>query len=510
MHLSLTSWPRWAWPLVTALLVALTLSGSGFRTALHAPGRSAGHPSIQVASAPVHGWIPRGVLSPAPLGQPQASRQADAWSQGTTQPKTYVQFNGMGQDNWNRPDSNAAASPNDLVELVNAQIAAYTKTGQNLFQLSLQQWDHVPSQARIFDPHVTYDMQNGHYIVIDLRTDGPSSSFVDLSVSVTSSAQGNWCKYSFSVQDGSNQPDYPGLGFDGQAVYVTMNMLSVFNGSFQYAKLLIINKAQLYQCASPVSVTTIRDLKNPDGSLAYAVIPARTFDSEPAEYLVNSALMFGIGDGPSAGGQSQTSANSITLWTLTNPLINPTLTNTAITVQTYTLPPYARQKGSNALISTGGPMMQQAVVYSGDLWTAHTTGFGLNNQYAAAQWFEFNAAQQTLVQQQIYGLNGYYVFMPAITVIPNGSAFMVFDASSSTSYVGVYDTARQAADPPNQMGPYALLQAGLGPFATSGQLNWGDFFSAAIDPSDMTKVWVCAEYPATGDHWATTIGEIGF
>jgi hypothetical protein len=389
-----------------------------------------------------------------------------------------------------------------VVEMINAEWAAYSKSGTNLFQTTLQQWYNFPAWAGMFDPRVIYDSLAGHYVMINIYYAPNGTGYIDLSASMTSSALGNWCKYEINVQDGVNQPDFPGLGFDSQAIYVSMNMYPIGSNTFSYAKLLILNKAQLYQCASPVSSYTFANLLNPDGTLAFAVQPGRTLDNEPAEYLANSAL----------GNQNPGSpikANYLTMWTLTNPLNNPTLTNAAIPVSTYMVPPNARQKGSSSLIYTGGPMLLQATVYAGALWTALTSAFGTNNQYAAIRWFELDPVNNVVLQGGTYGANGAYAFMPAITVTANGNAIMMFDASTPNIYVGVYYAGRQASAPLNEMSTYVVLQPGSGPFS-SPEEYWGDFFSAAVDPADTTKVWICGQYALPGNQWGTVIGEVGY
>ncbi len=43
----------------------------------------------------------------------------------------------------------------------------------------------------------------------------------------------------------ANWADYPTLGFDEQAIYIAVNMFT-FNGPFQYTKLRILNKSEVY------------------------------------------------------------------------------------------------------------------------------------------------------------------------------------------------------------------------------------------------------------------------
>ncbi len=81
-----------------------------------------------------------------------------------------------------------------------------------------------------------------------------------LATSWTSDPLGTWCVFALDATvDGSTPTahwaDFPGLAVDDQAVYITSNQFSfpTSSGTFQYSKLRILNKAQLYNntCALP-------------------------------------------------------------------------------------------------------------------------------------------------------------------------------------------------------------------------------------------------------------------
>jgi hypothetical protein len=62
------------------------------------------------------------------------------------------------------------------------------------------------------------------------------------------------------------------LGFDTQGVYITNNMFQ-FNGGFQYVKLRILNKSELYS-GSVLRSHDFWNLRNPDSSIAFTLQPA--------------------------------------------------------------------------------------------------------------------------------------------------------------------------------------------------------------------------------------------
>src|SRR5207245_925655 len=135
----------------------------------------------------------------------------------------------------------------------------------------------------------------------------------------------------------NNWADYPTLGFDTQAIYVTCNMFQ-FNGGFQYTKLRIFNKAELYAGGVGPSHNArwydFWDLKNPDNSVVITMQPAvhfRGVGGNPPGYLVSTHWPTG---------------STLTLWTLNNPIAlwsggSPSLASKAINCTAYDLPPQA-------------------------------------------------------------------------------------------------------------------------------------------------------------------------
>src|SRR5205807_4358286 len=130
-----------------------------------------------------------------------------------------------------------------------------------------------------------------------------------LSISKSADPLGGWWNYKLdATKDGttatSNWADYPSLGLDNQAIYVTGNMFK-FGGNFAYAKVRVLNKAPLLSGGTAAWHDFVK-LQNADGSLAFTVQPCHTNGAPGVEYLVNS--YFG----------SASSAKQLTLWSLTS------------------------------------------------------------------------------------------------------------------------------------------------------------------------------------------------
>jgi hypothetical protein len=246
-------------------------------------------------------------------------------------PPMITNFEGISYTGWIPPDPILAVGPEYLVAVVNSSWAIYDKTGTELFLTTLDTWfSNVSPPGSAFDPKVIYDHHAGRWVILALSY-GPSSSSYLISVSDDSNPNGSWWNWNLdAAADGStptnNGADFPGLGFDeNSAVYITSNQFDDYlSGSFEYAKLRILYKSQLYWegTGGALSWWDFWSPSNEDASLVFTWKPAHTFDTPGVEYLVNTHWNGGT---------------SVTLWALTNPLgAPPTLTRQA-TVATYSI-----------------------------------------------------------------------------------------------------------------------------------------------------------------------------
>src|SRR5205823_7368076 len=164
-------------------------------------------------------------------------------------PAAVASFAGIPATGWLPPDCTLAAGPQHVLLSVNSSVAVYAKTGgAPLLQRTLTTWfANVLNAAMIFDPKALYDQHAGRWVLAAVALDQAANrSWFLLSVSQTPDPLGGWWNYALDAgRDGTtatqNWADYPSLGVDNQALYLTANMFR-FNGGFQYPKLRIIPK----------------------------------------------------------------------------------------------------------------------------------------------------------------------------------------------------------------------------------------------------------------------------
>src|SRR5215472_17471115 len=174
----------------------------------------------------------------------------------------------------NPPDMALAASPNFVLQGVNAQFAVYDTAGhvQSGFPVSAQKFFGIPnvtnadgtpcdvahlSQPFISDPRAMYDPVDKRFWAAILQIEGsvinpaggsaqcPFQSLMWVAVSQTSDPRGGWNVYAFNTSvDGAFANDYTQLGFNGDAIFVSANMFGPTGFGF-YAEVFEANKAQM-------------------------------------------------------------------------------------------------------------------------------------------------------------------------------------------------------------------------------------------------------------------------
>src|SRR5439155_14641511 len=122
------------------------------------------------------------------------------------------------------------------------------------------------------------DANAGRWLMLALSKGNPKGSFYLISASSNSDPAGAWWKWIWDAgMDGNtasgNFADSPGLGYSDEAIYVTSNQYDSHD-NFQYAKLRIVPKAQLYSGTTLTGVD-IWNTNNANGTQVFGWRPAQ-------------------------------------------------------------------------------------------------------------------------------------------------------------------------------------------------------------------------------------------
>ena len=413
------------------------------------------------------------------------------------------------------PDTMGAVGPNHLVSLLNSDFGVFNKTtGAVLEKIPLQTfWGSLGTAAGQpahfpFDTKVLYDPSSDRFFAVTLGGTNSPDSWILVAVSSTSDPTGAWSKWAIDAdRDNDAQPfdnwaDFPGVGLDGNNLYVSANMFSN-SDSFQYGKVWVLPKTQLLSGSTSITWTEFR---NPTGS-SFNMQPAHSFGAAPAEYFLfegsSSHLLMAWIDNTSGA-----------------PVWHAPI---AVTIAAYpflNLLPGAPQLGNDNTIDTSDPRLLNVVYRNGSLWTVHTVQSPGTTKTEVA-WYRIDpGAGAVMAQGRISDPTRWYYY-PSIGVNQDNVAAIGFSGSSPTEYAGAYYTVIQP--PYGAADPVSLLKAGEAPYYKTGQTmeilgggtdnRWGDYSATVVDPTDNVTFWTLQEYaqtpdPATGSsRWGTWWGK---
>ncbi len=431
----------------------------------------------------------------------RASRSALAPSAA---PVALNQFAGISATGWLPPDCTMAAGPNHVLVSVNSSIALYTKAGAAVWQKTLTVWfGALASGLTVFDPKLLYDQHTNRWVVLAVAVSAPNKPKASahlLSISKTADPNGAWFNYKLdAMKDGAtatnNWADYPALGVDNQALYITSNMFQ-FGGGFKYVKVRVVPKTGPY-AGGAAPFFDFTNLKNADNTLAFTIQPCHTFGAPQLEYLVNTLFPSG---------------NALTVWRIANGgSAAPTLTRTQVAVSPYSLAPDADQPGGVQALNTGDVRVLHAVFRGDSIWCAFTTAhnWGGANNRASIQWCQIRAATPAVVQQGVFGAAAAHYFYPAPCPDNNGNLVMVFSRSGKTEFGSIGYTGRKSTDALGSLQPSTVLKAGVAPYVGldgNGRNRWGDYAGVCADPANSPQIWFYSVYASALNTWGSWVG----
>ncbi len=402
------------------------------------------------------------------------------------------------------PDTMGAVGPNHIVSLLNSDFGVFDKsTGAALQKISLQSfWASLGTAAGQpadfpFDTKVLYDPSSARFFAVTLGGTSAPDSWIMVAVSATSDPTGLWSKWAIdadrdnNTQQFNNWADFPGVGLDGNNLYVSANMFNSLD-FFQYSKVWAIAKPQLLSGSPSITWTEFR---NPPGS-DFNMQPAQTFGAASSEYFLfegtsNQLLMARIDN-----------TSGTLLWHA------PVSVPVAPYVSTNLLPG-APQSGNDNTIDTSDTRLLNVVYRAGALWTVHTVQSPATVKTEVA-WYQITPDNATVLSQGRISDPTRWYYYPSIGVNANGDVAIGMSGSSTAEFVGGYYTARRFADPGGTMQQVSLLKAGEQPYfkTLSGTDNrWGDYSATVVDPNGNLRFWTVQEYAATpGNNWGTWWG----
>lgn len=433
-------------------------------------------------------------------------------------PTLDVNFPGLASDGNRPPDPNAAASPTQIVEVVNNRLQVYTRGGapagcpadMNAF------FGQQPGEF-LFDPRVIYDNVSRKFtVIIAVKSPPPTGphlpdvTLLRIAHSAAGDACGLWTEYSIlgetsvtGISEGS-YIDQPAIGQDRDAfLFAGENFTNgdtfISDVAFSYPK----------SCAYSDTCTTDFQVFRP----AHYAIPA----SSGGTPMITTAHSYFVAVVPSTGYELYRMDNSGN----TNATIF-TLQATIASGQSVAPPTRdAAQPGTSSPIDLDARTPANATritstpTYDGTrIWFTHQTSV---SNHPAVRYGAINPANNTVATNVAFHSASSDDFNPSIAVGINGASRTIFLNWAYTDVAGGIPVSPAVAavtiaatdSPPALNGKDTRLIAG----GITNDNRFGDYSSTAIDPASPAQV--CAvtaqEYfdGATNGMWATRISRFG-
>ena len=484
---------------------------AALREARRGEAQPAGRQTIDV------GAIPSG---PSTNGPEDSEPQPDTPALGTS-------FLGVADTGSFPPDSQIAAGPNNIVASTNGAVNILDKRGNSLSSQSLVNF-FSPLGAEhndVFDPWVVYDPYLNRFWMMAVSGRTTALSNIVIGLSNTQDATGGWRLWELDATvngatDTQNWCDYPKLGFDAQAIYVTCNMFQLDTSvipnvnRFQYAKLRIMTKNQFVNNTG-IFWWDFWDLRegNSGTTTLFTLQPAQMFGAATSdgEFLVNARGGGGTG-------------STLDVWRVTNAAeccngdnVGPNLADQGQGVGSYGPSDGARQPGTTTQIDNGDSRLLYGFWKNGRLSTGHTVACGGTN--ACGGFTELNVSgYPTISTLRDYALTagGQDVYFPAMSVNGADDRTMVFTVSDSSlsptaAYVGVPSISDCPGNPTCLDGGTTAFRFGQNSngyvrLDTRNRNRWGDYSGASPDPNGE-GIWVAGEFAAaTQNTWGVQAG----
>jgi hypothetical protein len=425
-------------------------------------------------------------------------------------PNVTLQFDGISNSDQGfaaiPPDDNLGVGPNHVFQMVNITGRISSKAGVTLQTFTLNSFFQVTSGFSESDPHVIYDLISNRWLAVYLEfSQTLSVSSLILMVSQTSDATGLYCRYRLGNPANAANPnretflqDFPMLGVSNDKIVVSYNGFNfpltsdVFAGAGYY----VVNKADALGCVAQGSLRVTRVAPNLAKSSPW---PSHNQGSTTKVYLAQN-------NGP-----------TLSVFTVDGVPGVSTVTETTATVgiRLWTNPPDAQQLGSAILLMTNDARVLSNAWQASSLWLTGNeacTPVGDLTTRSCLRMIEFRTDTLSIRQDMTFaGAPGEYFFFPAARPDGSNNLHVVFTSSSAAAYAGVRVTGRLATDPLNTLQASSLIKPGGGAQQSSSR-RFGDYAGAAIDPSDLTKVWVIGEYIqfTSNSAWGTWVARLTF
>lgn len=374
---------------------------------------------------------------------------------------------------------------------------------------------------KITDPHVRFDRFSKRWFIIaqDNTTTHTSSNYICVAVSNTAAALTTASTFSlYYILSTTNDPtastdwfDYPTLGIDKYALYISGNILDKTTRNNLGSTLFVIRKDLLLTGTASFTVWqhgTGVGTSGSNGSVGL-LTPQAVHNDDPSAtegYFISTGWAFG----------------QLIFKRVSNPGTNtPALSaDIVITVPITTVPINQPALGTTGSLNPFDDRLFEAMAMKNkitgvvSLWTAHnievntsgvaTAGGGRNG----ARWYEITNLTGTPTLNQsgtVYdaaATNPRGFIIPSIAMNGQGHALLGGTTSSTKCRIQTMIASRYSSDPLGTLQAFdTLTKVTLAYNPTTALQRWGDYSQTIVDPGDNMTMWTFQEYANNTNSW---------
>ncbi len=445
-------------------------------------------PQIQQSVSAKAFKIQQGNLILEPSSRPNSLIAGQIWGESSIH--SGERFPGIVQSGLTPGDPDISVGINHIVEVINSQIAFFSKTGTLQFQQSAQtMFAGMGAFNFQFDPKVSYDRVHDRFVLVFLERDtsaGPVSKIL-VAVSDDGNPNGTWFRYRIEalLNIGGNNywMDYPGLGYNKDAYVVNGNMFPFSAGGFGGVQFLVMPSAPMLT-GGAVTVTSLRHAGGASAQAADVIDPVQ----------------------PDVWAISRSGTTAVRVYAIQNLTTVPTFATTTVAVPMNNGPGGDAESTSGRFLDTIDGRVYNAVWRGGRLLAAHNIEA---TTFVGTRWYELDTGNWptsgavTLVQSGNIESPTYNYFCAAINKNGTGKISSLFTRSSTAVTADFAVSSRRPGDPLGTMGAPVIMASSIG--NDYGQIRWGDYYGIDVDPTDDVTFWGVHMLVAANNSWFTEI-----
>jgi len=430
------------------------------------------------------------------------------------------------------PDANGAVGPRHFMEFINGTVAVYNKTNGLSVQRksNLKFWSDagliISPDSGVSDPRVIYDPSTQRWFASQVDYDSavldPTVEANDflLAVSDTIDPTGHWHGFMFQADpDNGTFADFPTLGVDGNAVYLSGDMYQGIDNPVG-PSLVSIPKADLIAGTPTIANRTWFGVMN-SAERGQVLQPVICLDGS------STGSVLAMGD---IGMDSDPHSNVVSFAVQNAASSNATLTAAiSINVSPYVVPfnsvlgyPFfnpMQPDGTTYLAANDARLSAKVYAVAGVLYAVHSTEV---NDRIAIRWYRINAATHALLESGTIADANLDLFFPSIAANAGGTIVIGCNGSSINTFVSSFAIVGATVNGVTTFASPTLLNAGTVSYHGDDEVfadllgnplssRWGDYSATSVDPTDPNHFWTIQMFPsdaANSDVWSTQISEI--